>query len=233
MENDKKNSTPIHDWPVDDRPREKMLLKGPAALTNSELLAILIINGNKEKSAVELAKQVIQLGKDNLDELGKLSIKELQTIRGIGTAKAVMIAAALEIGRRRASSGLYQKTTVRTSGDIATFLRANLKDLSHEVFMVIFLNKSNKIMNYKIISSGGLTGTVADPRMILKAALEVGATSVVLCHNHPSGNLKPSVADEMLTRKIKDGAALIDIRLMDHIIVSNEGYYSFADDGLL
>ena len=233
MENDKKNSTPIHDWPVDDRPREKMLLKGPAALSNSELLAILIINGNKEKSAVELAKQVIQLGKDNLDELGKLSIKELQTIRGIGTAKAVMIAAALEIGRRRASSGLYQKTTVRTSGDIATFLRANLKDLSHEVFMVIFLNKSNKIMNYKIISSGGLTGTVADPRMILKAALEVGATSVVLCHNHPSGNLKPSVADEMLTRKIKDGAALIDIRLMDHIIVSNEGYYSFADDGLL
>ena len=222
MENDKKNSTPIHDWPVDDRPREKMLLKGPAALSNSELLAILIINGNKEKSAVELAKQVIQLGKDNLDELGKRSIKELQTIRGIGTAKAVMIAAALEIGRRRASSGLYQKTTVRTSGDIATFLRANLKDLSHEVFMVIFLNKSNKIMNYKIISSGGLTGTVADPRMILKAALEVGATSVVLCHNHPSGNLKPSVADEMLTRKIKDGAALIDIRLMDHIIVSNE-----------
>ncbi len=233
MENDKKNSSPIKNWSVDDRPREKMLLKGAAALSNSELLAILINNGTPEQSAVELAKEVMKLGKNNLDELGKLSLKELQKLRGIGMAKAITIAAALEIGRRRASSGLYEKTKVKTSTDIATFLRANLKDLSHEVFMAIYLNKSNKILKYKIISSGGLTGTVADPRMILKAALEEGATSIVLCHNHPSGNLKPSVADEILTRKIKDGAALIDIRLMDHIIVSNEGYYSFADDGLL
>lgn len=233
MENDKKNSSPIKNWSVDDRPREKMLLKGAAALSNSELVAILINNGTKEESAVELAKQVLKLGKNNLDELGKLSLKEFQKIRGIGTAKAIAIAAALEIGRRRASSALYEKTIVKTSADIATFLRANLKDLSHEVFMAIYLNKSNKILNYKIISSGGLTGTVADPRMILKAALEEGATSIVLCHNHPSGNLKPSVADEMLTRKIKDGAALIDIRLVDHIIVSNEGYYSFADEGML
>ena len=233
MENDKKNSSPIKNWSVDDRPREKMLIKGAAALSNSELVAILINNGTKEESAVELAKQVLKLGKNNLDELGKLSLKEFQKIRGIGTAKAIAIAAALEIGRRRASSALYEKTIVKTSADIATFLRANLKDLSHEVFMAIYLNKSNKILNYKIISSGGLTGTVADPRMILKAALEEGATSIVLCHNHPSGNLKPSVADEMLTRKIKDGAALIDIRLVDHIIVSNEGYYSFADEGML
>lgn len=233
MENDKKNSSPIKNWSVDDRPREKMLLKGAAALSNSELVAILINNGTKEESAVELAKQVLKLGKNNLDELGKLSLKEFQKIRGIGTAKAIAIAAALEIGRRRASSALYEKTIVKTSADIATFLRANLKDLSHEVFMAIYLNKSNKILNYKIISSGGLTGTVADPRMILKAALEEGATSIVLCHNHPSGNLKPSVADEILTRKIKDGAALIDIRLVDHIIVSNEGYYSFADEGML
>ncbi len=233
MENDKKNSSPIKNWSVDDRPREKMLLKGAAALSNSELVAILINNGTKEESAVELAKQVLKLGKNNLDELGKLSLKEFQKIRGIGTAKAIAIAAALEIGRRRASSALYEKTIVKTSADIATFLRANLKDLSHEVFMAIYLNKSNKILNYKIISSGGLTGTVADPRVILKAALEEGATSIVLCHNHPSGNLKPSVADEILTRKIKDGAALIDIRLVDHIIVSNEGYYSFADEGML
>lgn len=233
MENDKKNSAAIRNWPVDDRPREKMQFKGAAALSNSELLAILINNGNKEKSAVELAKQVMKLGKNNLDELGKLSLKELQTIRGIGSAKAIVIAAALEIGRRRASSAIYEKTTVKASADIASFLRANLKDLSHEVFMAIYLNKSNKILKHKIISSGGLTGTVADPRMILKSALEEGATSIVLCHNHPSGNLRPSVADEILTRKIKDGAALIDIRLVDHIIVSNEGYYSFADDGLL
>lgn len=233
MENDKKNSSPIKNWSVDDRPREKMLLKGAAALSNSELVAILINNGTKEESAVDLAKQILKLGKNNLDELGKLSLKEFQKVRGIGTAKAIAIAAALEIGRRRASSALYEKTIVKTSADIATFLRANLKDLSHEVFMAIYLNKSNKILNYKIISSGGLTGTVADPRMILKAALEEGATSIVLCHNHPSGNLKPSVADEMLTRKIKDGAALIDIRLIDHIIVSNEGYYSFADEGML
>lgn len=233
MENDKKNSTPIKSWSADDRPREKMTLKGASALSNSELLAILINNGNKDKSALDLAKDVMLLGKNNLDELGKLSIKELQKIKGIGLAKAITIAAALEIGRRRESAGIYDKTTIRTSGDIASFLRATLKDLSHEVFVAVYLNQSNKILRHKIISYGGLTGTVADPRIILKAALEEGATGIVLCHNHPSGNLKPSVADEILTRKIKDGAALIDIKVIDHIIVSNEGYYSFADNGLL
>jgi DNA repair protein RadC len=233
MENDKKNSSPIKNWSVDDRPREKMMLKGAAALSNSELLAILINDGSKEKSAVDLAKDVLQLGKNNLDELGKLSIKELQKIKGIGIAKAIRIAAALEIGRRREASGLYQKTTIRSSKDIALFLKANLKDLSYEVFLAIYLNKSNKILTFRMIGSGGLTGTVADPRMILKAALEEGATGIVLCHNHPSGNLKPSEMDEMLTRKIKEVAELIDIKVMDHIIVSNEGYYSFADNGLL
>ncbi|MBC7938056.1 MAG: DNA repair protein RadC [Rhizobacter sp.] len=233
MEIDKKNSNPIKHWSEDDRPREKMINKGAAALSNAELLAILINNGNKDKSAVELAKDIMKLGKNNLDELGKLSITELQKIKGIGMAKAITIAAALEIGRRRESAGIYEKKIVRTSQDIAQFLRASLKDHVHEVFVAIYLNKSNKILNYKIISSGGLTGTTADPRVILKAALEEGATGIVLCHNHPSGNLKPSVADEMLTQKIKQGAALIDIKLMDHIIVSNEGYYSFADDGIL
>lgn len=233
METNKKNATSIKNWSVDDRPREKMLAKGAAALSNAELLAILINNGSREKSAVDLAKEIMQLGKNNLDELGKLSLKDLQKVKGIGIAKAISIAAALEIGRRRESAGILEKTTIRTSKDIAQFLRAALKDFNYEVFVAVYLNKSNKILNYKIISNGGLTGTVADPRVILKAAIEEGATGIVLCHNHPSGNLKPSGADEVLTQKIKQGAALIDIKVMDHIIVSNEGYYSFADDGLL
>ena len=233
METDKKNSSPIKTWSVDDRPREKMMAKGAAALSNSELLAILINNGSREKSAVDLAKEIMQLGKNNLDELGRLSIKDLQKVKGIGVAKAITIAAALEIGRRRESSGLLEKNVIRTSKDIAQFLRSTLKDLSYEVFIAVYLNKSNKILNYKIISNGGLTGTVADPRIILKAAIEENATGIILCHNHPSGNLKPSAADELITQKIKQGAALIDINVMDHVIVSNEGYYSFADDGLL
>lgn len=233
MENDKKNSTPIKNWSYDDRPREKLIAKGASALSNSELLGLLIINGYKEKSAIDLAREVLLLGNDNLDELGKLSIKQLQKIKGIGTAKAISIAAALELGRRRESTIIYKRTVVRSSHDIAAFLKANLKDLSNEVFVVIFLNKSNKIINHKTISYGGLTGTVADPRIILRAALEENATGIVLCHNHPSGNLRPSVSDQVLTHKIKEGAALIDIKVIDHLIVSNEGYYSFADDGLL
>ncbi|RYY49689.1 MAG: DNA repair protein RadC [Chitinophagaceae bacterium] len=233
MENDKKNSLPIKSWSLDDRPREKMLSKGVAALSNAELLAILINNGSKDRSALELAKEIMLLGKNNLDELGKLSIKDLQKIKGIGAAKAITITAALEIGRRRESEGIHQKTVVTNSRDIAQFLRASLKDLAHEVFVAIYLNQGNRILSYKIISNGGLSGTVADPRIILKTALEEGATGIVLCHNHPSGNLRPSMADETLTQKIKQGAALIDIRIMDHIIVSNEGYYSFADEGIL
>ncbi|MFT3981874.1 MAG: DNA repair protein RadC [Ferruginibacter sp.] len=233
MENEKKNSRPIKNWSIDDRPREKMMAKGPTSLSNSELLAILIINGNKEKSAVELAKDVLLLGKDNLDELGKLSIKDLQKLRGIGQAKSIIIAAALELGRRRASTGLLDKKRVKTSTDIAIYLREALKDIAHEVFMVIYLNQSNRILQTKIISNGGITGTVADTRLILKTALEINATGIILCHNHPSGSLKPSNADMMLTQKIKQAAALMEIKLMDHIIVSNEGYYSFADDGLL
>ncbi len=233
MENDKKNSSPIKSWSADDRPREKMIAKGASALSNAELLAILINNGSKEKSALDLAKEIMQLGKNNLDELGKLSLKDLQKIKGIGAAKAIAIAAALEIGRRRETAGIFEKTTVRTSGDIARFLKAALKDHAHEVFVAVYLNKSNKILCHKVISNGGLSGTVADPRIIFKTALEEGATGIVLCHNHPSGNLKPSMADEILTQKIKQGAALMDIKVMDHIIVSNEGYYSFADEGLL
>ncbi len=233
MENLNKPSTSIKNWAVDDRPREKMLTKGAAALSDSELLGILINNGNKEKSAVEIAKDILKLGDNNLNELGKLSLKELQKVKGIGAAKAITIAAALELGRRRHASAALEKTVIRTSLDIAQYLRATIKDFSYEVFAVLFLNKANKINHFEIISRGGLTGTVADPRVIFKIALEQDATSVVLCHNHPSGNLKPSKADEELTQKIKLAARYLDITVMDHLIVSEEGYYSFADGGLL
>ncbi len=233
MENINKPSTSIKNWAIDDRPREKLLSKGAVALSDSELLAILINNGHKEKSAVDISKEILSIGSNNLNELGKLSLKDFQKIKGIGEAKAITIAAALELGRRRQSATFLEKPVVRTSNDLALYLRANIKDYSYEVFGVVFLNKANKVNLFEIISRGGITGTVADPRIILKRALEEDATSLVLCHNHPSGNLKPSRADEELTKKIKEAAKYFDIIVMDHIIVSEEGYYSFADEGIL
>lgn len=233
MENINKTSTSIKNWAIDDRPREKLLKKGAAILSDSELLAILINNGNKEKSAVELAKDVLKLGGQNLNELGKLSLKDFQKIKGIGEAKAITIAAALELGRRRHATAALEKTVIKTSADIAQYMRTRIKDFGYEVFAVLFLNKANKINHFEIISRGGITGTVADPRIILRLALEHGATSIILCHNHPSGNLKPSRADEELTQKIKTAARYLDIAVMDHVIVSEDGYYSFADDGML
>lgn len=228
-----KPPNPIKNWASDDRPREKMISKGADSLSNSELLAILINNGNKEKSAVELAKDVLQLGHNNLDELGKLSMKELQKLKGIGEAKAILISAAMELGRRRQAADALTRITIQNSSEIAEFLRSTLRDFHYEVFAVVFLNRANKIKHFEIISRGGITGTVADPRLILKKAVEEEATSIVLSHNHPSGNLKPSRADEELTQKIKQAASYFDIRVLDHIIVSDEGYYSFADEGLI
>ena len=223
----------IKQWAIDDRPREKLLAKGPAVLSNSELLAILILNGSGGKSAVELAQDVLRLGKDNLNELGKLSIKELIKVKGIGEAKAVTILAALELGRRRQATASIEKHIVASSADVATYLQTSLRDYKHEVFAVIFLNRANKINDFKIISEGGITGTVADPRIILKRALEEDAVSIILCHNHPSGSLKPSKADEELTHKIKEAAKYFDIKVLDHLIVSDDGYFSFADEGIL
>lgn len=222
----------IKNWALDDRPREKLLLKGTEALSNSELIAILIGSGTKTKSAVDVAKDVLNLAKDNLNGLGKMSLKDLMKIDGIGEARAITIAAALELGRRRQATEV-QKSIIKTSSDIAHFLQIQLKDKAHEVFAVAFLNKANKINHLEIISEGGITGTVADPRIILKKALEHNAVNIVLCHNHPSGSLKPSRADELLTRKIKEAALLLDITVIDHIIVSDDGYYSFADEGIL
>lgn len=223
----------IKDWANDDRPREKLLSKGPQALSDSELLAILIATGTREKSALDLAKDVLQLGKNNLTQLGRLTVKDLQKVKGMGPAKAITIAAALEIGRRRQGFAAMEKPVVASSSDVALYLQSLLKDHQHEVFAVLFLNRANKINHFEIISQGGITGTVADPRIILKKALEQNAVSLVLCHNHPSGSLKPSRADEELTAKIKEAAAYLDIKVLDHIIVSEDGYYSFADEGIL
>ena len=233
MESSENTKTSIKNWAEDDRPREKLARLGAEVLSNAELLAIIINNGNKEKSAVELAKDILKLSTDNLDELGKLTIKDFQKIKGIGIAKAITITAALELGRRRSGSSLLHRTKVSSSKEIAVYLRSILKDNSNEVFAVLFLNQANKIKSFKIMSKGGITGTVADPRVILKQALDEGATSLVLSHNHPSGNLNPSRADQELTQKIKIAASYFDIKILDHIIVSDEGHYSFADEGLL
>src|SRR4051812_14264989 len=228
------NNQSIKNWAIDDRPREKLALKGAQILSNSELLAILINNGSTDKSAVDLAKELLSAVENNLQRLAKLSVKEMVNlkIKGLGPAKAITIAAALELGVRRNMAD-NKKEVVMSSKDIAGFLQAQLQYKMHEVFAVVFLNRANKINHYEIISEGGITGTVADPRIILKKALEHEAVSIVLCHNHPSGSLKPSRQDEELTNKIKAASNYFDIKVMDHIIVSEEGYYSFADEGIL
>jgi len=231
MENSNNNSMPISLWAKDEQPRRKMLTKGLPALSNSELLAIILNIGSREKSALQLAKDILNLANNNLSELGKLSLHDLQALKGIGEAKATLIAAVLELGRRREISFPLERICVRTSFEIAHYLRPLMKDYNYEVFAVVYLNRANKIKHFEIISQGGITGTVADPRIILKKAVEQEATSIILSHNHPSGNLKPSRADEEITQKIKQAASYLDIRVLDHIIVSEEGYYSFADEG--
>jgi DNA repair protein RadC len=223
----------IKQWAKDDRPREKLLLKGAESLSDSELLAILIGNGTRSKTAIDLAKEILILGKNNLPELGKLTVKELMKIKGVGEAKAITIVAALEIGRRRQAMNYREKAVMTNSNDVANYLQSLLSDYRHEVFAVLFLNRANKINHFEIVSEGGITGTVADPRIILKKALEEDAVGLILCHNHPSGSLKPSNADLELTKKIKEAAKFFDIKVMDHLIVSDAGYYSFSDEGIL
>lgn len=230
MEN--KNAS-IKNWAEDDRPREKMAKHGAEILSNAELLGIIINNGNKEKSAVELAKEILALGQNNLDELGKLSLKELQSVKGIGIAKAITIAAALEIGRRRTATKSLERLRLKTAKEYAAYLRDMLKDYQHEVFSVLYLNNSLRIKNFKVISQGGITSTIVDPRLIFKYALEENATYILLCHNHPSGNVQPSQADIALTEKIINAASYLDIKVIDHIIVSSDGHYSFADKEMI
>ncbi len=224
----------IKNWAADDRPREKLMQKGAGALSNSELLALLILNGSVDKSAVDLAKELLAAVQNDLNKLGRLSVKDMVNLKlkGLGPAKAVSIAAALELGIRRKMAET-KKEVILSSRDLAEFLRAQFEYKKHEIFAVVFLNRANKIRHFEVISEGGITGTVADPRIILRKALEHDAVNIVLCHNHPSGSLKPSRQDEELTQKIKEAARYFDIRVMDHLIVSDEGYFSFADDGIL
>lgn len=226
--------TTIKHWAEDDRPREKMLLKGIDCLSNAELLAILIINGTRNKSAVEVAKELLAAVNNDLQQLGKLSTKEILRlkVKGIGKAKAISITAALELGIRR-DAAYKKKEVILKSRDIADYLQAKLQHKKHEFFAVIFLNVANKINHFEVISEGGITGTVADPRIILKKALLYDAVNIILCHNHPSGSIKPSRADEEITRKITEAAQNLDMKVLDHIIVSEEGYYSFADEGII
>lgn len=223
----------IKEWAKDDRPREKLRLIGAENLSDSELLAILIGKGTRDRSAVDLAKEILKLGKNSLADLGKLNVQELMKIKGVGEAKAISITAALELGRRRKATGMNIKPVMGSSHDIAQFLEGRLRDERRELFGVLYLNRSNRLNHFEIVSEGGITGTVADPRIILRKALEQDAVSLILCHNHPSGSLKPSRADEELTLKIREASRYFDIKLLDHIIISEEGYYSFADEGLI
>jgi DNA repair protein RadC len=223
----------IKDWAVEDRPREKLLYRGLASLSDAELIAILIGSGNSDETAVELSRRILGTVKNNLNALGKLDVEALKKFRGIGEAKAIAVIAALELGRRRNQSDALQMKQVTSSRDAAEFLQPVMGDLSHEEFWLILLNRHNKIIHYERISQGGLTGTVIDVRLILKKALEKLATSIIIAHNHPSGNLQASDSDRKITRQVQEAAKLMEIPLLDHLIITQDGYYSFADDGVL
>ncbi len=231
MKDVNKNSTTIKNWAIDDRPREKLEQKGKDALSNAELLAILINNGYKDKSALKLAQEILLLCNNNLNELHKLEINDFNNIKGIGPAKAITIIAALELGKRRHLEKTIEKIQITKSKQLAEYLKTILQNEKIEYFIVVYLNNANKILSHEKLSEGGINGTVADPRIIFKRALENSASSIVLCHNHPSGNLEPSKADIKLTEKLIEAGKFLDIRVTDHIIVSENGYYSFADNG--
>jgi len=234
MEKKKKSiRNPINKWSEDDRPREKLLHKGVSALSNAELLAILLGSGNKDESAVDLARRVLNNCQENLICISKLSINDLMAYKGIGQAKAVNIAAALELGRRRRSSEALEKNKITNSKDAFELFQGELADTKWEGFMILLLKRSNQIIDIIKISEGGLSGTIADPKKIFKSALERNTSAIILCHNHPSGNTKPSESDIALTKKLKSGGSLLDINILDHIILGDETYFSFADEGLL
>jgi len=223
----------IKEWNADERPREKMLQKGVAALADAELLAILIASGTKKRTALDLAHDILDMAGKNLRELGRLSVEELKTINGIGEARAITICAALELGRRRQANDVPDRLIVNSSRQAAGIIIPFLQDLNHEVFYVLYLNQSCRLLREERISSGGVTGTVADIRMILKNSLLYNANRLIVAHNHPSGSKKPSDADKLLTAKLKEAAALMDITLVDHLIVAGSEYLSMADEGFL
>jgi DNA repair protein RadC len=224
---------PIREWKEDDRPREKMLAKGKEALSDAELIAILLGTGTRRESALDLAKRLLHKVDNNLVELGRYQLDLLQKINGIGPAKSITISAALELGRRRQESDALERKKIRGSKDIFDVFGPRLGDLQHEEFWVMALNRNLRILGTRKISSGGITGTVADIRLILRYGLESGACSLVLCHNHPSGNTQPSEQDIKLTFTVRSGARLIDLDVVDHLIVTDSAYFSFADEGKL
>jgi len=226
-------SLSIKEWSLEDRPREKLLSKGISTLSDAELIAIIIGSGNKDESAVELSKRILGSVQHNLNELGKLSVDDLQKYKGIGEAKAIGIVAALELGRRRKLSEIIDRQKISSSHDVYEIFHPLLADLPHEEFWIVLLNRSNKIIERQKISQGGISGTVTDVRLILRIALERLASSLILCHNHPSGNHQPSEADIAITQKIKESGKLMDISLLDHIIITDGKFYSFADEGML
>jgi DNA repair protein RadC len=227
------NKISIKSWAEEDRPREKLSSQGRRALTDAELIAILIGSGSRTESAVELSKRILHHYGNDLNNLGKASISELSKFKGIGEAKAISIIAALEVGRRRNDTETKLLDSITCSKDGFNILRPILMDLNHEEFWILLLNQAGKVTAKELISKGGLTGTVADPKIIFSIALQQNAVSIVMAHNHPSGNLKPSQLDIELTKKIASAGKLLDIKVLDHLIVTNDGYYSFADEGVI
>ena len=223
----------IKAWAEEDRPREKLLLQGRRSLTDAELIAILIGSGSRSETAVELSKRILSVYQNDLDQLGKLSVQDLSKFKGMGQAKAITTIAALELGRRRREGFVPEKIQIGNSADVYKALLPMFADLAHEEFWIVLLNRANKVTSKHLISKGGQAGTVADPKIIFNIALEHKAASVILAHNHPSGNLKPSSADVSLTNKLVAAGQLLDIGVLDHLIITDRGYYSFADEGLI
>ena len=220
-------------WAEDDKPREKLILKGKSVLSDAELIAILIGSGSRNESAVQLSKRILASVDNNLNALGKLSVKQLTHFKGIGEAKAISIVAATELGRRRKLEESPELSKITSSKAVFEIMQPIIGELPHEEFWVLYLNNSNKVMYKAQISKGGITGTVVDTRIIYKTALEHGATSIILVHNHPSGTLVASEADKQITRKLKEAGKHLDIPVLDHVIVTEKSYYSFADEGIL
>ena len=225
--------TSITQWAVDDKPREKLILKGKASLSDAELLAILIGSGNRNETAVSLSQRILLHCQNNLGLLSKQSIQQLMTFNGIGEAKAVSIVAALELGRRRRMEEAILLPIIRSSQDVFDLMQPHIGDLGHEEFWVIFLNNSNKVVHKRRLSMGGITGTIVDIRILFKIALEYESVGIILCHNHPSGKLKASDEDKLLTKNVQSAAEILDINLLDHIIITEQGFLSFAEEELI
>lgn len=223
----------IKSWAEEDRPREKLLEKGRHVLTDAELIAILIGSGNKNETAVELSRRILAAVGNNLNELSKLSVQELCKFKGIGDAKAISIVAALELGRRRKEAETVKREKIVTSNDVFELMQPLLVDLPHEEFWLLMLSRGNMVVKKQLISRGGIAGTVVDTRIIFKTAVENYASSIIICHNHPSGNLQPSVEDIRITKQVKDAGKIMELPLLDHLIITDNGFYSFADEGVL